>query len=540
MGACHHQKALIVDDEIAFVGGGDIAPDRWDTPEHLDDDPRRAKRRFGRGHGVFDARHEMMLAMDGDAACAMGRLFRERWFSASRQRLPDPKDDGVTIEPADLWPEGLAVDARDVRIGIARTLPQWKAQAEVREAEALHLSAIADAKSLIYMENQYFASPVIAEALAERLAEPGGPEVVLVSTLHSPSYFDQITMDRTRLAFLKRLKDADAEGRRAEGRAGASKLHAFCPVTAKGRPIIVHAKVTVIDDRMLRIGSCNINNRSTGFDTECDVALEAQDGRGGRAVRAAVRAWRTRMVAHWLGKPAAAVDAALARGEGLAAAIAQAGRSGRARGCGRWSRSRSGRWPPSSPPTTWAIPAGPARQLAALEAPRGAGAAARPRRAQAGGGGPARAGGRAEPRDGLGAGPLAIAAQARSARRPRDGEGGALPWRSRCSRSRALAPGASRRCSRSPTTSSPPGARCAGSADAEPGFPCRVQPRGRRAGRDGDPGPLRAPAGRQPVPRQPRHLRARRRGAGDARAGRGARDAALAHAVAAGLRRRAG
>ena len=321
LGACHHQKALIVDDQIAFVGGGDIAPDRWDTPEHLDDDPRRAKRRFGRGHGVFDARHEMMLAMDGDAAHAMGRLFRERWFSASRQRLPDPKDDGVTVEPADLWPKDLPVDARDVRIGIARTLPRWRKQAEVREAEALHLAAIADAKSLIYMENQYFASPVIAEALAARLAEPGGPEVVLVSTLHSPSYFDQITMDRTRLAFLKRLKDAEAEGRGAEGKAGSSKLHAFCPVTAKGRPIIVHAKVTVIDDRMLRIGSCNINNRSTGFDTECDVALEAQDGEAGAAVRAAVRAWRTRMVAHWLAKPAAAVDAALARGEGLAAVV---------------------------------------------------------------------------------------------------------------------------------------------------------------------------------------------------------------------------
>ena len=76
-------------------------------------------------------------------------------------------------------------------------------------------------------------------------------------------------------------------------------------------------------DRMLRIGSCNVNNRSTGFDTECDVALEAQDGEAGAGVRAAVRTWRTRMVAHWLAKPPAAVDAALARGEGLAAAIAR-------------------------------------------------------------------------------------------------------------------------------------------------------------------------------------------------------------------------
>ncbi len=39
IGACHHQKVVIIDDAIAFCGGGDISTDRWDSSEHLDGDP---------------------------------------------------------------------------------------------------------------------------------------------------------------------------------------------------------------------------------------------------------------------------------------------------------------------------------------------------------------------------------------------------------------------------------------------------------------------------------------------------------------------
>ncbi len=53
------------------------------------------------------------------------------------------------------------------------------------------------------------------------------------------------------------------------------RLGVFWPVADRGRPIYVHSKVMIIDDRLLRIGSSNLNNRSLGFDSECDVALEA-------------------------------------------------------------------------------------------------------------------------------------------------------------------------------------------------------------------------------------------------------------------------
>src|SRR5690606_137986 len=96
---------------------------------------------------------------------------------------------------------------------IARTEPRVRGRPEVRENEALHLESIRRAKRLIYLENQYFTSPIIAAALAERLAEPDGPEIVLISTGRSPSWFDGLTMDTARAEVLYRLEQADAYNR---------------------------------------------------------------------------------------------------------------------------------------------------------------------------------------------------------------------------------------------------------------------------------------------------------------------------------------
>jgi phosphatidylserine/phosphatidylglycerophosphate/cardiolipin synthase-like enzyme len=302
MGACHHQKMIVVDDEVAFCGGGDIGPDRWDTPAHLDDDPRREK--TPADNRCFDSRHELMAVVDGPAAQALGTLFRDRWRRCTGEALPQTEP-----PPGDAWPDGVAPMFRDVPIGISRTIPKWRREDPVREIEQLTLAAIGQARRTIYMENQYFTSPVVAEALAARLLEPDGPEVVLVSTEHSPSYFDQLTMDRTRSKFIERLRAMDRYGR----------FFVYSPVTQLGRTIIVHAKVTIIDDALLRIGSANMNNRSAGFDTECDLTLLAE-GPGEAEIAGAIHGVRTRLTAHWLGCADALVEDLLAQG-GLGAAI---------------------------------------------------------------------------------------------------------------------------------------------------------------------------------------------------------------------------
>jgi phosphatidylserine/phosphatidylglycerophosphate/cardiolipin synthase-like enzyme len=284
LGACHHQKVIVIDDALAFVGGADFSFDRWDTTAHLDDDPRRS-RVDGRAHGP---RHEVMAMTDGPIAAAFGELFRARWRAAVEEAAaPEPPE-----EPApDLWPPGLAPDLEGAGLGLARTLPAWRGAPASREIAALTLEAIAAARSLIYLENQYFTWPLAVEALAARLAEPEGPEVVLVCTGTSPSYFDRITMDRARSNALWRLKSSDVFGR----------FQALAPYARGGRPIVAHAKVMVVDDWLARISSANLNNRSHGFDTECELAIEAE----APADRAALARLRDGLAGHWVDRSAA-------------------------------------------------------------------------------------------------------------------------------------------------------------------------------------------------------------------------------------------
>jgi len=303
-GASHHQKVVVVDDAVAFCGGCDFGPDRWDTCDHCDENLRRAP--TPGAEPCFDARHEVMSLVDGNAAKALGELFRDRWLRATGESLAAP----TAPARGDPWPHKLPAQFRQIRVGLSRSSAAWQGLPRIRENETLYLASIAAAKSCIYLENQYFTSPVIAEALAQRLAEPEGPEVILVSTEHSPSYFDRMTMDRTRSLFIRRLRDADKHGR----------FHIYSPVTSLGRTIIVHAKLAIIDDVLLRIGSSNLNNRSLGFDTECDLSLEP-NGANRTASRMAIRAIRTRLIAHWLGCRDDLFDAVLRATGGVGPAI---------------------------------------------------------------------------------------------------------------------------------------------------------------------------------------------------------------------------
>lgn len=297
-GACHHQKVLVIDDRLAFCGGGDIAVDRWDTPGHLDIDLRRIMP----DQDYHAPRHEVMMMVDGDAARALGDLARERWRLATDETLLPPQDAG-----GDPWPDMIPPHLTNVDVGIARTLPRWERREAVEEIRRLTLSSIAEARDIIYLENQYFTSPLVTEALAARLAEPDGPEVVLVSTGDSPSWFDRLTMDRARGAMIWRLRAADVFGR----------FRAFYPTTAGGEKIIVHSKVSIIDDRVVRIGSANLNNRSGGFDTECELAVETEDP----LERGQISALRDRLVGHFMGCTGDAVTKARATFGGLVPAI---------------------------------------------------------------------------------------------------------------------------------------------------------------------------------------------------------------------------
>ncbi|CAO3458255.1 phospholipase D-like domain-containing protein [Azospirillum largimobile] len=289
-GACHHQKIAIIDDALAFCGGIDMTTDRWDTPEHRDDDSRRV-RPSGIAYGPF---HDVTTAVDGEAARALGELARERWRRATGDALlPPPPTEAH-------WPEDLEPDFRDIPVAIARTDPmadnedrQKTGKRGVREIEALYLAAIAAARRFIYLESQYFASQRIVAAIAARLSEPDGPEVVVVNPERTPGWVEEEAMGSARSLLVQRLRAADPHGR----------FRILAPVTEGGQGIYVHAKVLVVDDRFLRVGSSNINNRSQGLDTECDLAIECPPGDGQEESEncRAIRSVRTRLMAEHLG-----------------------------------------------------------------------------------------------------------------------------------------------------------------------------------------------------------------------------------------------
>lgn len=114
-----------------------------------------------------------------------------------------------------------------------------------------------------------------------------------------------------------RLRSADIFGR----------FRAFWPATAKGRTVIVHSKTSIFDDRIARVGSANLNNRSGGFDTECELTVEGDD----EASRLAIEVFRDRLVGHFMGQTGDAMAKARADYGGLVGAIDVLNREGRLR-----------------------------------------------------------------------------------------------------------------------------------------------------------------------------------------------------------------
>lgn len=300
-GASHHQKILVIDDTLAFCGGIDMTGSRWDTRAHRDDDPRRKRPTTGRHYCPW---HDATMAVDGEAARALGELGRNRWQAASGERLPRP------APCATAWPEDLEPQFRDVMIGIARTQGAHADQQEVRENEALFRDIIGSARRFIYAESQYFASRVIAEALAERLAEPDGPDVVIVNPSSADGWLQEEVMGSARAELLAVLHKADRHGR----------FRIYTPVTEHGEPIYVHAKILIADDRILRVGSSNMNNRSMGLDSECDLVIDAAL-EGNRGCEERIAALRTSLLAEHLGVEAEDVEASFARTGSLVEAV---------------------------------------------------------------------------------------------------------------------------------------------------------------------------------------------------------------------------
>jgi len=308
LGASHHQKIVVIDDRVAFVGGLDLASCRWDTQEHRPDHPERTDN--GTPYGPF---HDVQIMVDGDAAEKLGVLARDRWERATGERLS-------TVYGADpaLWPEQITPDLENVGLAILRTEPAYDGRPEVREIEQFYVEAIGQAARFIYLENQYLTSHVIGTALVKSLEKPHGPEILIVLPNTCFGWLERETIGAMRQRLLQRLYEADQQHRLKVCYPDRKDL---------GSAVInVHSKILIIDDAILTIGSANLNNRSMGFDSECNLALSAENQ--AHAAKA-IASLRNRLIAEHLGVNPEKIGRKFQESGSLLSAIAAVAQQGR-------------------------------------------------------------------------------------------------------------------------------------------------------------------------------------------------------------------
>jgi phosphatidylserine/phosphatidylglycerophosphate/cardiolipin synthase-like enzyme len=241
---CHHEKLIVIDDEIAFVGGIDLttlAGDRYDSPDH----PLR------RGVGWHDVATRLTGPVVGDVV----EHFAMRWREVT----------GRALDPA-----GPPVTTGDVEVQLVRTVPE-KVYDSVPKGDfrilQTYLNALASARRLIYLENQFLWSPEIVEILKRKLIEPPSDDFRLAVVLPArPAMGEDDTKGQ-----LGVLVEADG---------GRGRLLACSVYSREGSaalPVYIHAKVGIVDDRWMSIGSANLNEHSLFNDTEVNVVVCNED-----------------------------------------------------------------------------------------------------------------------------------------------------------------------------------------------------------------------------------------------------------------------
>jgi len=304
--AAHHQKIVCIDDQVAYVGGMDLTVGRWDDCHHAEADCIRC----GADGAVYEPVHDVQMAVSGPAAAVVAEVARDRWRRATGEIL-DAAIGG------DAWP-GDAADLAAVPVAVSRTMPPRGGEGGVHEGRAMILDALRAARRWVYIEAQYLTAAAIGDALVDSLARPEGPEIVILQTKSSRAPIEHWIMGNNRDRLLRRLWKADRHGR----------LKAYFPtVPGQAGPceIKVHSKLILADDRFLRVGSSNLNNRSLGLDSECDLAIEARDD----PTRARIRGFRDALLAEHLDVDPARLAETMAAGPSMIGAIEHLNTNGR-------------------------------------------------------------------------------------------------------------------------------------------------------------------------------------------------------------------
>ena len=275
----HHQKLVVIRrrdraaEDVAFIGGIDVCHGRGDDERH-DGDPQPTD--LGRRYGPQPPWHDVQLEVRGSAVGDLEETFRERWgdstpldhrnpWRARIRRLADESRSASALPM--VLPDPPS--AGDMAVQVLRTYPAKHppfpfAPRGERSVARAYVKALARARSLIYVEDQYLWSTDVALFFADALRR--SPELRLIAVV--PRYPDR---DGTLSGPLSRIGQQDALAMvRA---AGGDRVGVYNLESEAGRPIYVHGKLCVIDDVWMAVGSANLNRRSWTHDSEATCAV---------------------------------------------------------------------------------------------------------------------------------------------------------------------------------------------------------------------------------------------------------------------------
>lgn len=289
----HHQKFVVIDGQLSFLGGLDLCDHRWDDRGHKDPNPLRVSR--GEPHKPF---HDVQAYVEStEVAAQLATLFACRWEAVVGKPLHLPQVS--TRLPSYEMPG--AVPLSSARVALSRTDPAGSPTQTkgCREICDLYLDAIARAERLIYLETQYFSSKEVGEALAARLRANDRPplSVVLVLNMEAETLKEEVAIGLAQAQVIMQLREAIA------GTPHRLGIYYTVPATENGaepeRATYIHSKLMIVDDRFLTAGSANLTNRSMTVDTELNLSVETEDA--GDALGRSIARARQDLIAEHLG-----------------------------------------------------------------------------------------------------------------------------------------------------------------------------------------------------------------------------------------------
>lgn len=247
---CHHQKAVVIDGQHAFIGGMDLTTfqgDRWDRSGH----PLRGSVNW----------HDVQLHLQGEVVADVEHNFRQRWTAVTGDADLPHRDPVIEDE----W---------DIPAQIVRTIPKDEYDFAPHGEFGIHhayVELFRRAERFIYIENQYLWSPEVMDALEEAMERPHDEPFRIVIVLPARAYSGKWDNDR----HVERLRKVDR---------GRGIVSVYCPYASGAssgvtpftyRPVYVHAKVTVVDDEWVMVGSANLNDRGLITDSEIDALVHS-------------------------------------------------------------------------------------------------------------------------------------------------------------------------------------------------------------------------------------------------------------------------